>query len=107
MWVRINRTQQRIPKQDFYSDAYYYGDYTRMNTYLVERYNLPLQLGIDVNNPGIEEVDYGDIKKVLNELCGYLDVPANEVNKLRVFDVENLLQFLEKSVKEFFCLENE
>lgn len=103
-WVQINRTKQRIPKEIFYSEAYYYGDYTRMNTYLVERYDLPLKLDVNVGNPGIEEVDYVDIVKVLNELCGYLKVPSSKVNELCVFDVGELLQFLEISVKGFFCL---
>lgn len=100
--VYIKRTKQKIPKQDFFSKEYYYGDYTRMNTYLVERFQLPLELDTNTENPGIEEVDYRDAANVLTELQGYLNVPVSAVGELRVFDVEELLKFLEKTVQEFF-----
>lgn len=101
VWVQINRTKQRIPKQEFFSEAYYYGDYTKMNTYLVERYDLPLQPDVNVENPGIEEVNYADAEKVLKELKGYLTVPVRAVEQLRVFEVESLIRFLEKAAEEF------
>lgn len=100
--VEIKRTGQRIPKEQFFSKEYYYGDYTRMNTYLVERYHLPLQFDTNVNNPGIEEVNYADVENVLDELQGYLNVPASAINELKVFEVESLVQFLEKVVRLFY-----
>lgn len=99
--VEIKRTGQCIPKKQFFSEEYYYGDYTRMNTYLAERYQLPLHLDTHVKNPGITEVEYGDIKNVLDELCGYLDVPGEAVKELHVFEMEHLVQFLEQASKEF------
>lgn len=101
VWVKINKTGKLIPRGKFYSDEYYYGDYTRMNTYLVEEYQLLLELGTDIKNPGIEEVDYADVKNVLDELHGYLDVPASAVEELKVFEVESLMKFLGKVTKEF------
>lgn len=103
-WVHIRRTGEKIPVREFFSDKYYYGDYTNMNTYLVKRYHLPIQPGVlDINaeNPGIEEVDYADIGRVLDELQEYLVVPADAINKLKVFDVEDLLKFLENVVEKF------
>lgn len=50
-----------------------------MNTYLVEQYQLPVTLDIPAVNPGIEEVDYRDLEKVLMELQGYLEVSADKV----------------------------
>lgn len=101
VWVEIRRNGERIPRNVFFSEEYYYGDYTRMNTYLAERYRLPLELDANVENPGISEVDYVDICKVMEELRGYLNVPVHEVNNVRVFDVEELLEFLERAVEEF------
>lgn len=99
--VKIKSTGERIFKKEFFSKEYYYGDYTRMNTYLVERFQLLLQLDVNVENPGIEEVDYADAEKVLEELQGYLGVPAEEVKEVRVFEVEKLLEFLEKITEDF------
>lgn len=101
VWVEMKRTGERISKHQFYSEEYYYGDYTRMNTYLIERYQLSLDLNVNVLNPGIEEVNYGDIKQILDELRGYLQIPASAVKEVKVFDVEEVLQFLEKAVQEF------
>ena len=100
-YVFLKRTRERILKQDFFSEKYYYGDYTKMNTYLVERYHIPIRLDPDIENPGIEEVCYDDVRKVLGELEGYLKVPESAVKDIKVFDIEDLLSFLEKAVKEF------
>lgn len=100
-WVRDKRDGKRILKEEFFSEKYYYGDYTRMNTYLVKRYELPVSLEMNVENPGIEEVDYSSLGKILEELKGYLCVPLDEVEKVRVFCVEELLEFLRDAVKEF------
>ena len=72
-----------------------------MNTYLVNRYQIPTTLDPNISNPGIKEVDYGDVKQVLKELKTYLKVPEDAVKNVRVFDVEDLLFFLENAVNEF------
>lgn len=100
-WAYLNRTGQMIPIGDFFSGIWYYGDYTKMNTYLVEQYQLPVKLDIPAVNPGIEEVDYRDLEKVLMELQGYLEVSADKVRELKVFQVEHLLSYLEKVAEKF------
>ncbi|OLR59185.1 hypothetical protein BHF70_05835 [Anaerostipes sp. 494a] len=62
-----------------FKEIWYYDDDTKMNTYLVEQYQLPVTLDIPAVNPGIEEVDYRDLEKVLMELQGYLEVSADKV----------------------------
>lgn len=99
--VRMNRSGRELARAVFYSEDYYYGDYTRMNTYLVERYQLPMELDTAVTNPGIEEVEYADAEGILKELRGYLYVPADDVKKLQVFETAPLLTFLEQAAKEF------
>ena len=39
-----------------------------MNTWLVNHYQIPMELSIDIPDPGIEEVHYKDIENVLREL---------------------------------------
>lgn len=97
----IKRTGELIPIKTIFSDEYYYGDFTKLNTYLIKRFGLSTDLACDVVNPGIEEVDYADIKKIQKQLQGYLDVPEDAVNELKVFSIENLLKFLEKATEEF------
>lgn len=100
-YVILKRTGERISKEDFFSEKYYYGDYTNMNTYLVHRYQIPMDLDPKVYNPGIEEVSYEDVEKVLKELEGYLKVSEDAVKNVKVFDVQDLLLFLYECVKEY------
>lgn len=103
VWAEIKKSGQKVPIQDFFSEKYYYGDYTKMNTYLVKRYHLPTALDIHVENPGIAEVDYADAAGILRELQGFLHVPEEEIKKLRVFDVEDLLEFLREKAEQFIA----
>lgn len=101
-YVILKKTGEKIKKEDFFSEAYYYGDYTKMNTYLVERYHIPIRLNTKITNPGICEVFYQDVEHVLKELEGYLKVSASEARNVKVFDVEELLRFLQKAANEFY-----
>jgi len=99
--VYIRNFQTYIPFEKYLTEEYYYGDYTKMNTYLVNRYQIPTTLDSHISNPGIKEVDYEDVKQVLKELKTYLKVPEDAVKNVRVFDVEDLLFFLENAVGVF------
>lgn len=107
-WVCLKRTGQRISRKEFFSEANMYGDYTKMNTYLAERYHLPLTLDIEIPNPGICEVDYKDLENVLQELRGYQSLAVSAVEELRVFEIEHLLGFLEEISRKFLgmCMSN-
>ena len=98
-YVLVKKSGERVPLSRYLSEEYYYGDYTRMNTWLAEKYHLPKTLETP-ENPGIEEVDYRDLKKVLEELRRYWGVPEEAALRLKVFDREDLLEFLEKAAVE-------
>jgi len=100
----IKRTKELVPIKTIFSDEYYYGDFTKMNTHLINRFSLSATLTDEVKNPGIQEVDYKDISNIREQLQEYLLTPADTVTELKVFDIEDLLQFLEKAVKEFVTM---
>ena len=95
--VRLKRTGQLITLDQYLSEEYYYGDYTKMNTWLCERYHLPEHLYTG-RDPGIEEVDYSEMNRILTLLKEYRNMPAEAVQDVRVFTPERLINFLEKSV---------
>lgn len=97
----IKRTQELVPIKTFFSDEYYYGDFTKMNTYIINRFKLSTELLCNVVNPGIEEVNYKDIQKIQTHLQEYLDISDDTLNELKVFDIEDLLKFLEQTTDEF------
>lgn len=103
-YALIKRTGELVPIKRFFSDEYYYGDFTKLNTYLMNRFQLSIDLCDTVENPGIEEVIYTDIKKIEKQLQEYLVIPEAAVNRLNVFEPEHLIKFLERVVDEFFLL---
>ena len=101
--VLLKRTGQRLSKWDFFSEKYYYGDYTKMNMYLVNRYQIPLDLNAQIINPGINEMQDGNVQQVLDSLHGYLSVTVDAVNDLKVFPLDKLLASLEQYTIEFLA----
>lgn len=101
VWAYVCKTKEIVPVRQFLSEEYYYGDFTRMNRWLVDRYQLPLNLDPFIKNPGIEEVDYRKAEIVLEQLMSYMSQPVEMVNELKVFDIEELLIFLENAAAEW------
>ncbi len=98
--ILIQKSGERISLPQYLSEEYYYGDYTKMNTWLWERFELPehLRAGSD---PEIEEADYQEIEGILRQLEEYRKVPANAVEELKVFQLDRLLAFLEKAAENY------
>ena len=104
--VYIKKSRTFIPFSRYLTDEYYYGDYTKMNTYLINRYCIPLDLTPNVTNPGIAEIQYEDVQQVLDLLHRFLSVPPEAAQDLKVFPLEGLLAALEQYIEEFFsCAE--
>ena len=99
--VYIRNFQTYIPFEKYLTEEYYYGDYTKMNTYLVNRYQIPLDLNPQIINPGINEIQYENVQQVLDSLHGYLSVTEDAVNDLKVFPLDTLLASLEQYAIEF------
>lgn len=97
--VRLKKDGQLIPLEQYLSEDYYYGDYTRMSSWLYEQYRLPDRLYLN-GCPQIEEIREPEIRKVFKQLEEYRRVPADAVRDLKVFDAGKLMAFLENSVKK-------
>lgn len=105
--VYIQKSQTSIPFSKYLTEEYYYGDYTRMNTYLVNQYKIPLDLNPEVVNSGISEICYKkDVQEVLLQLHGFLAVSPEAVRELKVFPLKKLLLALEEYVEEFLSVPN-
>lgn len=98
-WLKVSNKE--IPVKDFFSSAYYYGDYSRMNAYLLNKYRLTVPFyNSDLNCP-VEEVHIDDLKTVLEELQYLCDTvqPGAEKN-LTVFDLPTLEAFIANTAEE-------
>lgn len=97
--VLLKRTGEIVPRDEFFSESYYYGDFTKMNSYLIERFHLPMHLDTQIKNPGILEVDYSNIDLVMEQLRKFCSIPTEAAGDLKVFDIEDLLSFLREASK--------
>lgn len=99
--VYIRNFQTYIPFEKYLTEEYYYGDYTKMNTYLVKRYLIPLNLNPQIINPGINEVQYGNVQQILDSLHEYLSVTEDAVT-LRCFHLISFLLHLNNIRLSFY-----
>ena len=94
--ARIKKTGQMIPREDFFSRNYYYGDYSRSNCWLMEKYGIRLPAYDPAMTCPIEEVSIEDMRQILDELQELLlHCSLETVKDLRVFDPDSLTQFVE------------
>ena len=98
---RVEATGEIIPRARFFSEEYYYGDFTKMNNYLIERFGLRFDLNLPKGKYIIEEIRYEDISFVLKQLEEFTETPIEAVNNLKVFDLKDLLEFLKRIVEEW------
>lgn len=97
-YVRLKKTGEKLAVERYLSEEYYYGDYTKMNTWLCEKYLLPDRLRPGKAS-GIAEADDSGVERILAEIEEYRKVPADAVKDLKVFEPESLTAFLEKTVQ--------
>lgn len=101
--VKLKQSGKIIPFEEFFTVENYYGDYTRSNHWLVERYQLKTPEYSLLEHVGIEEVCAENLKRVIEELehiCknGHM---GDELT-MAVFDLNSLDDFVQRTAKEFW-----
>ena len=102
--VRILDRDITVPVNDFYSDAWYYGDYSRMNSYFQKKYCLtvPKSEPAQWDRLGMDEVRVEDLEAVFSEISLLFAGKAGHKNEpLRVFSLDGLERFLQESAELF------
>lgn len=112
VYVKVKKDNKIYSVDDFWNskNKCIYDDYTKMNRYLFERYNIDFSknnLQEFANkyfiNPGIEEVDYNSISEVLEKTEKYINESKNlDDNDLKVFKEEDILSFIPLVVESFY-----
>jgi len=98
---RIEATGEIIPRARFFSEEYYYGDFTKMNNYLIDRFGLRFDFHVPNGERVIDEINYEDIDLVLASLDEFTNTSIEAVKDLRVFELEDLLDFLKRIVEQW------
>lgn len=102
--VWIVSKEMAVPVNDFYSDAWYYGDYSRMNRYFQKKYRLtvPDPDPAALARLDMDEVCVKDLEEVFSELeCLFAGKAGHKNEPLRVFTLNGLENFLRESAELF------
>lgn len=96
-WVRIRKNGDIIPLETFFSEDCLYGDYTKLNGRILEKYSITIpKYEKGFRNP-IPEAAPADLQRVLQELDCYIK-ESKEIFSQRNIDMKILN---EKEVKQF------
>ena len=99
--VFIRRNHTKVSVLDFFSEQYLYGDYTKLNPYLIEKYQVELPIfDKEMRNP-ISEVSIVRLEDVLEKLDTFLEQSEVAQGELMVFDRDAVDEFLQKSALAF------
>ena len=100
--VQVHRQDCSVPVADFFSEKYYYGDYTKMNAYFMDKYGLRPPAWEGISDFPIREVRLADMALICQEL-GILRerCHSGDEKDLKVFDLAHLEAFMEEAAADF------
>lgn len=100
-FVRINEKNETVDIKDFLSLKYYYGDYSNMNEYYIQKYGVKFPENIKYDNP-VSEADIENMDSIFENLEKYcLNGDVEYIKKLKVFNIEKLNKLIDDSADEF------
>lgn len=104
-YVQILRTGEKVPLDRFFSSEYYYGEYSRLNSYYVKRYHLTVPDVKTVRNFQMDEVKLEDMDRICSNLHRLIDRSEwDSRGRLRVFDKDSLEAFIHETAMNFVSL---
>lgn len=99
--VYVRNFDYTIDINKFLSADYYYGDYSRTNTYYIDKYKIVLPEYKEYDNP-VEETDIKDMKAVFENIKKYcMEGSISDAQKVNVFSLERLDSLIENCAAEF------
>lgn len=86
---------------DFFSDEYYYGDYTLMSLHMLNKYNIKIPEYVVVQE-GIDELDIIDARPRFIKMHELIDANSNEngAGNIKVFNIEDMDMLIERTASE-------
>lgn len=100
--VRIHKTEKTVPVQEFFTPDYYYGEYSKLNGYFIDKYNIAVPEVDLVDTCPIEEVSIADLRAIISGINGLVRsiVPGREKD-IQIFDIDKIERFIIDTSDEF------
>ncbi len=99
-YVLLEETGKIYNREQFFSDDMYYGDYDRMNTYIINRYNIKRPV-LSAFPTIIEEIDCKTAKPALEKMIRVINPKEKDegIPKLSVFKLDDIEELIEKTAE--------
>lgn len=104
-YMRLKKDGMVYPREEFFSDSLYYGDYDRMYPYILERYNIQFPKNINVLNKDripITQINGEEaipiLQRMLDKAGSLCDRNGNNKKQLKIFELEHIYSLVEKIV---------
>lgn len=94
--VYIKKSGKRIPTKELFTAAYLYGDYMRLNTMMIDLYDVkvPAYDPAILKEERIPEVDEGHMEDLLSEMKKYIARSKFDTRQLQIFPEGVVIPFL-------------
>lgn len=105
--VYLYKTNLHIPFQDFFSNAYFYGEYDRLNPFIIQRLHpyIPIEVPLTPDDIHILEYTSIDMVRLKKDLKHYTTATNTKTTKtIQIFPEDEVLQFLDNSADTFIQL---
>lgn len=100
--VEILKSGRRVPLEEFFSPALYYGDYGRMNGFFVRKYHIRMPKWKEITDFHMDEVKFDDMEHICEGLDWlFAHCSSDDAPQLEVFDLQEFDSFIRKSAEEF------
>ena len=99
--VKMLQEDRVVTRKEFFSSEMYYGDYDRLNSYIISKYNIKapeLTEQIKQDSTIISEVCFAEVEDILRDMIGFVDKSDKDISypQTKVFNLEELEALIEE-----------
>ena len=99
-FVYLKKKNKTVKALEFKENNPIYDDYTITNDYLINYFNIPLDINFTAEDPHIDEIDANKLKDITKEVNKFLNY--NNLNQdTSIIIVDKYCHFIEEYAKEF------
>jgi len=102
--VKILKTGTTVPIGSFFSERYYYGDYTKMNCYFIDKYQIVPPRWEQIHDFSMDETRLEDMAAVCSALGKLRNMCSmGDEKNIKVFDLDRLETFIAETGEDFLA----
>ncbi len=103
--VEMLHLHRKVPVNKFFSPEYYYGEYTKLNGYFIDKYHLAVPEWEQIRVFDMDEVRLRDMGRICRDLAYLLDMyHAGDEKDIQIFELDHLEAFMTAAADDFVSM---